>query len=223
MRGNVIFWGAIAVLMLWLVWRFPHALSADNAPYFAYLAILLIFVASGRVVSERLPWKQNFKYLAIWVGIALVIMAGYSYRDTVTRSRLWLDMFPGHVSYAGDRIEIRPSDDGHFYLLATVNNTPVRFMIDTGASDIMLSQRDAKRIGIDIDSLQYSRFYSTANGTTRGARVVMTSFHIGEIFTAGQLPAYVNMGTTDSSLLGMEFLRLFSEWHLRDNTLVLTP
>ena len=52
-----------------------------------------------------------------------------------------------------------------------INGTPVRFMVDTGASDIVLSRRDAERVGIDPAALGYLGRARTANGTVPTARV----------------------------------------------------
>ena len=48
---------------------------------------------------------------------------------------------------------------------------PVRFMVDTGASDIVLSRRDAERVGIEPGSLSYLGRARTANGAVATAPV----------------------------------------------------
>ncbi|MDR0296627.1 MAG: TIGR02281 family clan AA aspartic protease [Rickettsia sp.] len=56
------------------------------------------------------------------------------------------------------------SNDGHFYINALVNGVKIKFMIDTGASDVALTTSDAKMLGFDLSKLNYTRTYSTANG-----------------------------------------------------------
>ena len=46
-------------------------------------------------------------------------------------------------------------------------------MIDTGASDVAITKEDAIRIGFDINKLRYTKFYSTANGTSASAPVML--------------------------------------------------
>ncbi len=101
---------------------------------------------------------------------------------------------------------IRASADGHFHIEAKVNGVPINFMIDTGASDVVLSKSDAKRIGINTDELNYSRTYKTANGTTGGAQVKLKRLQIGG-FMLDNFQASVNQGDLDNSLLGMSALR----------------
>jgi aspartyl protease family protein len=48
----------------------------------------------------------------------------------------------------GSAIEIERDGDGMFYLDAMVNDRPHRFLIDTGASAVVLSRSDAQALGI---------------------------------------------------------------------------
>ncbi|WP_197277006.1 retropepsin-like aspartic protease family protein [Sphingomonas profundi] len=46
--------------------------------------------------------------------------------------------------------EVNRSGDGLFYVNALVNGTPVRFLIDTGASVTILRRADARRAGVAL-------------------------------------------------------------------------
>jgi aspartyl protease family protein len=48
-------------------------------------------------------------------------------------------------------IVIRRSSNGHFYADATVNGSPVRMLIDTGASSVVLNAAAARRIGLNVE------------------------------------------------------------------------
>jgi aspartyl protease family protein len=52
---------------------------------------------------------------------------------------------PASISAPGEKVLWR-ADDGLFYLDAQVNGRPVRFLVDTGASIVVLSAADAARI-----------------------------------------------------------------------------
>jgi aspartyl protease family protein len=56
------------------------------------------------------------------------------------------------------------SADGHYYLTMEVNGTPVRFVVDTGATELVLSREMRGAQGIDTDALIYSGRAFTANG-----------------------------------------------------------
>ena len=93
-------------------------------------------------------------------------------------------------------------------------------MIDTGASDVALTRADARRLGIDLERLSFDVPYSTANGTSFGARVRLDRVRIGEVVVENVAGSVVS-GELDRSLLGMSFLRRLSGFEFRGNELVL--
>jgi aspartyl protease family protein len=97
---------------------------------------------------------------------------------------------------------------------------PVRFILDTGASDVMLSPFDARRLGFDPAALSYTRIYQTANGTVAGAPVVLPSLEIGSIRLTN-LPASVMQTDSGTSLLGMSFLSRLASYKVDGSRLTL--
>ena len=53
-------------------------------------------------------------------------------------------------------VEINASRDGHFYVTAIVNGTPIRFLVDTGATMVALNLDDAGKLGFGKDVLNFS-------------------------------------------------------------------
>ena len=96
----------------------------------------------------------------------------------------------------------------------------VRFAVDTGASDIVLSPADARRAGIDVDALTFDKETTTANGLGHGASVVLASLTLGPIHLTN-VRATVNQAGLDRSLLGMAFLRRMKSVSFADHTLTL--
>jgi len=96
----------------------------------------------------------------------------------------------------------------------------VMFMVDTGASDVVLSAGDALRIGITPAKREFTKVYNTANGTMRGAPVVLDSVAIGPIDVR-----YVDASVAESdlqiSLLGMSFLNRLSGYQVSGDGLTL--
>lgn len=179
-------------------------LSPDDWAQVIYLLLLLMgllgfFSFGGRGVGRRM------RDLLIWVLILAMLIIVYGFRD-----RLSAGLFPvATTRISGDVIELRRGGDGHFVADLRVNDVPVRFMVDTGASQIVLSQRDAERVGIDPASLNYLGEARTANGT-----VAIAATRLGVVEFGGMVErdvrASVNAGTLDMSLLGMSFLDKFS-------------
>jgi aspartyl protease family protein len=59
-------------------------------------------------------------------------------------------------------------DDGHFYVDGTVNGEVVTFLVDTGASDVVLPVETARRIGIAFSESEFTVIASGASGPVRG-------------------------------------------------------
>ena len=75
-----------------------------------------------------------------------------------------------HVANAkGGQAKIR-SENGHYYPRVTINGIGVRMVVDTGATVVALSAEDARKIGIDPQSLQFTGKADSANGPMRTAR-----------------------------------------------------
>jgi clan AA aspartic protease (TIGR02281 family) len=110
--------------------------------------------------------------------------------------------------------------DGHVWLRAFVNNAPVIFIVDTGATHVALSLRDAQAAGLDNGRLVYRGFSSTANGLVRVAPVRLRELRIGE-FTTTDVEAEVldNLGV---SLLGQSFLNRLDSYEMHDGVLTFT-
>jgi aspartyl protease family protein len=93
-------------------------------------------------------------------------------------------------------------------------------VVDTGATEMVLSQDDALRVGIDPDRLIYSGVAATANGTVRTARVRLNEVALGPI-TDRNVAVYVNEGPMQGSLLGMGYLQRYDRLEIADGRLIL--
>lgn len=179
-------------------------MDSDQIARLAYLLLLLAAIAGWVVVEFRRRMGEALRVAIAWGLIFCGVAAGYG---------LWNDMggfdlpHPQMVTTGGE-ITVPRSADGHYYLMLDINGIPIRFLADTGASNMVLTVNDAKSIGIDPDSLVYLGEAATANGTVRTARVELPSVQLGPYRDEG-FPAWVNRGDMAGSLLGMEYLRLF--------------
>ena len=94
---------------------------------------------------------------------------------------------------------------GHFFADATVNEQPVRLVVDTGASVVVLSAADATRMGIDWRQGRAAPM-QTANGATVGYLVKLQSIRVGGIELQNIDGVVVEQGLGTYGLLGMSFL-----------------
>ena len=101
---------------------------------------------------------------------------------------------------------IRASEGGHFQVDARVDGRRLDFMVDTGASQITIRERDAARLGFHPTQRDYSIKISTANGAGRAALVQLGMVEVGDIVVR-QVPALIVPDEAlNVNLLGMSFL-----------------
>ncbi len=216
---------AVIALIVFLVWRFPDALAGEDGwMRMVYLVGLLALVSSGVVAGRRLRLGDTVKQVAAWIGVALVLVVGYSYRFELTAlgARVLGEIMPFRgVETGTGRVAFRAGMDGQFHVEALVDGVNLRFLVDTGASEVVLSRADARRLGFDVDGLAYTRLYSPANGTVRGAPVRLREIVLGPIRLT-DVVASVNEVPMAGSLLGMTFLGRLDGYEVRDDTLTLS-
>lgn len=176
-------------------------MRGDMTGQLIYLGLLLIALGAWVLVEYRARMGAMLRVAAAWGLIILGLMAGYG---------LWSDL-RGTLfqTETAQSVAIPRAKDGHYYPQLTVNGASLTFMADTGASGIVLSQADAKTLGIDTANLDFRGSANTANGTVRTARVMLDALTFGP-FQDADVSAYVTDGAMDGSLLGMDYLGRFS-------------
>lgn len=191
------------------------ALNQNQLAQIIYSLLLLVLVGGGMMASRAGPhWLRN---AALWLVIILGIMGAYSLRDQVSAL-----LNPGAPRAVGQAMELRRADDGHFWADVQVDGVKVRMMVDTGASMIALTPRDARLIGLDPANLRYTTPISTAQGQTMAAPVTLGRVAVGSI-ELSRVPAQVMREDTDTSLLGMTFLNRLDGYEVRSDALLLHP
>jgi len=188
----------------------------DSRARLLYLAALLVFVAGLFLWGQRRDLGKRLRDLLVWALILAMAVIAYGFRDILREQLL-----PAAMVETGDTIALRRASDGHFHATLDINGERVRFMVDTGASDLVLSRRDAARVGIDPDGLAYLGTARTANGTVETATVRLGLVRLGS-FTDTDVRASVTKGGLDSSLLGMSYLDRFSSIAISGDTMRLT-
>jgi aspartyl protease family protein len=198
-------------------------LDSSDWQNFIYSLLILVAIISG-FSFRYLSFAKIFKYSLFWIIFIIIAILLYSYRfefeDLKQRFIGELNPSKPFVNQNGE-IVINMSSDGHFYINIKINEKNIRFMVDTGASDVSLDLEDAKNIGIDLDQLNFSKEYKTANGTALGANIVLDQIQIDQ-FSFYNINASVNSKNIGISLLGMSFLRKLQKYEFRKNQLILT-
>jgi aspartyl protease family protein len=178
-------------------------MSGDSIGQLIYLMLLLAALGGWVIVEYRNKMGQALRVALAWGMIFLGLAAGYGLWNDLRR-----DVMPQQMVEAGQLVVPR-AQDGHYYLQLRVNGREMTFMVDTGASSIVLSPDDAEYLGIDLAGLNYFGQAATANGVVRTARVRLEDVELGP-FKDSAVPAFVNEAAMEGSLLGMEYLGQFS-------------
>ena len=111
------------------------------------------------------------------------------------------------------------SSDKHFYADAQINGHPIRFLVDTGAGEIVLTEEDARKAVIAVDAEKYELIGHGASGMVRGQYVELKSIDVGGI-RESDAKAVVVQGA-NVSLLGQPFLENVDEIVIRKGEMLL--
>jgi aspartyl protease family protein len=225
-KSNGTLWLLVAVagvagLVVLLGHGLPQALGdRDDVPWLIYLGIIAVPLLAALALRFRQRPLEELRNAAIWLAIGLVLLIGYSYREELG-GRVMGELVPqrGVVNDDGS-VSFRVGMDGHFHVDALVEGTTVRFLVDTGASEVVLTPADARRLGYDPERLTYSQITETANGRGRGAPIRLREVSVGGV-TLFDVAASVNEAEMDESLLGMSFLARLSAFEFSGDRLTL--
>lgn len=114
------------------------------------------------------------------------------------------------------------SDDGHFWAEAQANGRHVRFLVDTGATNVALTAEDAERLGIELARLDFAVPVQTAAGEARAAVVTLDYVSVAGA-RVDDVEALVVREGLASSLLGMSYLGRLSRFEATQSALILRP
>ena len=147
-------------------------------------------------------------------GVRLVSVTGNDAVVEVGGKRVALQLGGAQVNLggvqsegSGKQIVITSESGGHFVTSGSINGKSVRFMVDTGATSVAMSQVEAERIGLDYKSGQRG-FTSTANGPVPAYRANLASVRIGDVMVYN-VDAIVLPAPMPYVLLGSSYLTRF--------------
>lgn len=111
---------------------------------------------------------------------------------------------PAPIANFAGSVTLERGADSHFYADAQVNGARVRFLVDTGATSVVLTARDAQRAG--IGGGEFSAAGIGAGGPVRLKPVTLDRIAVGDL-SANNVPAMVAEGDSlPVSLLGQSWL-----------------
>lgn len=231
---NRLFWIVMAVIGVGLVLLMlnnsaGHTFGMNNNDFgrLIWVGVLVMVIGASLLRSGR-PLGDMARNIGVWAALILVIIAGYQYRYELqdVASRVTAGLVPGSplalgVDNGRATVTLDKAGNGHFEARILVNGTPVRTVVDTGATSTVLTAEDAQAAGFNPAALSYTIDVSTANGMARAATVRTDELAIGGIVRKDMTVMVAAPGMLEQSLLGMNFIGSLSGFDVRGDRMIL--
>ncbi len=176
-------------------------------------------MSPGHIFSTLLAAGILTAAIAIFLSPKLEEQTAPSTKAPVANSAVVETSQPEQASRRIATLRVRP--DGHYWVRALVNRrASVEFMVDTGASVVALTRKDALKMGFNPNQLDYKWEIRTAGGITRGASIVIDSIKINQVHIRN-VEAMVLETDLEQSLLGMSFLRELYSYEFRGERMII--
>ncbi len=174
--------------------------------------------------SRRAPFLVCIS-AAAGLGLSGALLGGTAYGEALaagfTRFVPFLApiLMPGHETESSHRaIHIQADSRGHYVVKGMADGVSLEFLIDSGATNIVLTKSAARQL--NTGPLRFDVTTSTANGLVQNAEIRIGTLTVGS-HTATGVPALVNGGELQESLLGMTWLRQFRFIEIKNNVMTL--
>ncbi|MFO1128985.1 MAG: TIGR02281 family clan AA aspartic protease [Rhodospirillales bacterium] len=170
------------------------------------------------------------RQLLQWTLLGAVAVGVYTHKDRIfaamrgngaDRPAAAVDAANGGGDGASRTVRIAAAANGHYFVDAEIDGTPVHFVVDTGATVVALNLVDADKLGIEPRERDFSETHQTANGLVRVAPVTLPEVRIGHI-RLRNVDAVVNTRMRGPSLLGMSFLGRLGGFRVERGELILS-
>ncbi len=182
--------------------------------------LMAVMLLAGALIGRRAPFAKGVTSVLAFVVIFAAGFIVLSFRDDLhyVAQRLEAEATGRPVEMAGGTIRVPLSIDGHFWLQARVNDVPVDFLVDSGATMTTIGRKTAALTGVEVGR-QRNQLVRTGNGTIRVAVAEAKTFEVGEI-ERRDVRMFVADGD-ELNVLGMNYLTSLKRWSVEGRWLVL--
>jgi aspartyl protease family protein len=194
------------------------------SPEWQHLAIYAVGAALLLILLQRIPYVGRAIRFLISFGLLafliFILLQQAPYQPELSRLTDSLGLDNQKVS--GKELRVQMSSDGHFWVLASINGTKARMLIDSGATVTALSPRTAAAAGVRTGTGLTPVMLRTANGVAPAQTGSIAELRVGNI-VARNLRIVTAPGLGELDVLGMNFLSKLESWRVEGRTLILVP
>ncbi len=183
--------------------------------------LMAIMLVLGALMSRREPAAKLLTMALAWVAIFSAGFILFTFRDNLgwVAQRLKAEAI-GTPVIEGRETRIPMAIDGHFWVDANVNDEPVKFLVDSGATMTTIDRATAQRAGVEV-AAEPDQLVRTGNGVIR-----VSSGRAATIQVGGIVRRDVGLQVAehdDLNVLGMNYLSSLTRWGVEGRWLVLSP
>ncbi len=183
-----------------------------------YLLMALMLVA-GSLIARRERFAKLATFALAWIAIFGAGFVLFTFRDDLgyVAQRLRAEA-SGEPVVEGQQVRIPMAIDGHFWVEASLNGVPVKFLVDSGATMTTIGRATAESAGVDV-STNRTQLVRTGNGMLRVSTGRADTLSIGPIERSA-----VGLHVTeneDLNVLGMNYLSTMNRWGVEGRWLIL--
>lgn len=183
-----------------------------------YLLMALMLVA-GSLIARRERFAKLATFALAWIAIFGAGFVLFTFRDDLgyVAQRLRAEA-SGEPVVEGQEVRIPMAIDGHFWVEASLNGVPVKFLVDSGATMTTIGRATAASAGVTV-SANRTQLVRTGNGMLRVSTGRADSLSIGPIERSS-----VGLHVTeneDLNVLGMNYLSTMNRWGVEGRWLIL--
>jgi aspartyl protease family protein len=196
----------------------------DESAHILWYVLAMVLVGSA-LIARRVALRSAIGMVLAWIAIFAVVLVIVSYRREVSgvAGRVQSEVLGKPVQRAeGQALHVAPGPDGHYWVDGTINGTPARFLIDSGATITALSEQTARAAGLNIDPGGMPVVMQTANGAVDARRSSIGTLAVGPV-RVSDLPVVVSPAFGEINVIGMNMLSRLRRWGVENGEMVLVP
>jgi aspartyl protease family protein len=186
----------------------PMAAGGDDAPLQVVALALFKDMAVLRIDGQQRTLKVGHSSPE---GVTLLSADAHGARVRAGTRELDLEVgaaisFGAPLSSAGAVVRLVPAEHGHYFVDGQINGSPVRFLIDTGASSVAMNKHTARRLGISYAVDGTRGAVQTAAGVVTAYAVTLKEVKVQSLRLTRVAGAVIDGDYPSEPLLGQSFL-----------------